>query len=107
MRGENQRSSIGHQVFHLTDGDQRSYVKRKRSRTRRSIAFEGVKKKESVLSRIDIVTVTLDTRTEVGDTGVPNEDRDRERILYIQMGILSFKFLFLFIVLSSYLFHKT
>ena len=62
-RRKPQRSSIGQQVFHLTDGDQRSYVNRKRSRTRRSIAFEGVKKKESVLSRIDIVTVTLDTRS--------------------------------------------
>jgi hypothetical protein len=106
-RRKPQWSSIGQQAFHLTDGDQRSYVNRKRSRTRRSIAFEGVRKKESVLSRIDIVIVTLNTWTEVRDTGVPNEDRDRERILYIQMGILSFKFLFLFIVLSSYLFHKT
>ena len=59
------------------------------------------------MSRIDMVTVTLDTWTEVRDTGVPHEDRDRERILYIQMGILSFKISFLFIVLSSYLFHKT
>ena len=82
-RGKPRRNLIGQQGSHLTDGDQGSYVNRKRGRTRRSNAFEGVKKRESVLTRTDGVTATLDTRTDVRDAGGLNKDRDREWILWI------------------------